>query len=168
MELITKLGIDWKLLLAQIVNFLIVLGVLYRFLYRPLVKHLADRKERIDRSLQEARRIEEELRAIQGRKAEAELEAKRRAQEIVDEAMKEAGGRRQEILEKVKEEAAEAVREARRQMEAERDAALMDVRREAAKLVTLAVTRVVGKLKPSDIDKELVSDVVNELSKRRS
>jgi F-type H+-transporting ATPase subunit b len=168
MELITKLGIDWKLLLAQIVNFLIVLGVLYRFLYRPLVKHLADRKERIDRSLQEAQRITDELKAIQGKKAEAELEAKRQAQEIVDEAIKEAGGRRQEILDKVKEEAAEAVAGARRQLEAERETALADVRREAAKLVTLAVTRVIGKLKPSDIDKELVAEVVDELAKRRN
>ena len=167
MELITKLGIDWKLLIAQIVNFLIVLGVLYRFLYRPLVKHLADRKERIDRSLQEAQRIEEELKAIQGKKAEAELEAKRKAQEIVDEAMKEAGVRRQEILERVKAEAAEAVTAAKRQLEAEREAALSDVRREAARLITLATTRVVGKLKPGDIDKQLVAEAVDELAKRK-
>lgn len=166
-DIITTFHIDWHLMLAQLINFAIVAFVLWRFAVKPLLKVMTARSKEIQQSLEQAKQIEQELKGMDDKKAEAEVEAKRRAQIIVDEAMQEAGKRRQEILEQVRVEAAEAVTSARRQMEAEREVAVGDLRREAARLVTLAVTRVFGKLKVSDIDKELVNEVVDDLGKRK-
>ena len=58
MELLSKLGIDWKLLLAQVVNFGILLGVLTVFVYRPLLDLLDARRERIAKAMEDAGRIE--------------------------------------------------------------------------------------------------------------
>ena len=55
MELLTKLGINWQLLLAQIVNFLIVLGVLGIFVYKPILNLLDARSERIRKSMDDVK-----------------------------------------------------------------------------------------------------------------
>ena len=53
-ELITKLGIDWKFLIAQIVNFLVLLFVLYKFAYGPILAMLEKRQKKIEKGLKDA------------------------------------------------------------------------------------------------------------------
>lgn len=166
MELLTKLGIDWRLLLAQIVNFLFVLAVLYKFLYRPLLTFLDQRRDRIEQSLREAKRIETELKSIEVKKAEAMAEARQQAQEVIAQAEAMAEAQRQETLLRVRGEAEKVIAEARLKIEAEQAAAIKAVRREAAKLVVQATTRVIGKLPGAVVDKELAEAAVAEVSKR--
>ena len=60
-ELLTKLGIDLKLLVAQIVNFLILLLVLYKFAYGPIVAMLEKRQKKIEKGLKEAEEAHKKL-----------------------------------------------------------------------------------------------------------
>ena len=57
-ELFAAFGIDWKLLLAQSVNFLIVFGGLTYFLYKPLMRALAAREEKIAKGVKDAEEAE--------------------------------------------------------------------------------------------------------------
>ncbi len=168
MELLTKLGIDWKLLLAQAVNFLIVLGVLYKLLYKPLLKFLDDRRGKIENSLQEAKRIEEELKNLEIKRQQSEIEAKRQAQEIIIQAEKEAENRRQEIIAKMKSEAEQTLAEAKQRFDVEKDKAMRNLRQEAARLITQALTKVIGKLPVSEVDSRLINEAVEEVGRRRS
>ena len=61
MELLQKLGIDWRLLIAQLVNFSILVIILYKLLYKPVLKVLNDRKEKIEQGLKDAKSLGEEL-----------------------------------------------------------------------------------------------------------
>ena len=65
MEIIRNFGIQPVLLLAQIVNFLIILYLLQKFFYKPIVKLLEQRKKRIEESLKNADLIEEKLKKTQ-------------------------------------------------------------------------------------------------------
>ncbi|PIR50188.1 F0F1 ATP synthase subunit B, partial [Candidatus Peregrinibacteria bacterium CG10_big_fil_rev_8_21_14_0_10_54_7] len=65
MELLTKLGINWQLLLAQIVNFAIVVGVLSFFLYKPLLNLIDTRRERIRKAMEDAQRIENQAKEME-------------------------------------------------------------------------------------------------------
>lgn len=168
MELLDKLGIDWKLLLAQAVNFLIVLAVLYKFLYKPLLKFLDERRNRIETSLREAKQIEQTLKELESRQEQMTIEAKRRAQEIIMAAEKEAENRRQEVMAKMKSEAQATLEEAKQRLAVEKEEAFKEVRREAARLVTQALTRVIGKLPAVEIDKKLINEALDEVSRRRS
>lgn len=168
MELLTKLGIDWKLLLAQGVNFLVILFVLSKFVYRPLVKFLDARRERIEQSLKEAQRIETELKAMEVKRAEVEREARAEGQNILKRAEVEAERQRQETLVRVRAEAEKVVADARAKFSAEQDEAMQNMRREAARLVVAAVTKVVGKIPGAEIDKKLAEEAVAEIAKRRS
>lgn len=168
MELLTKLGIDWKLLLAQAINFLIVLAVLYRFLYRPLLKLLDDRKHRIESSLAEAKRIEVELKNLAAERQASERQAKQQAEEIMAAAEKEAEVRRQEVITKMKAEAQQTLAEAKQRFEAEREESMRQLRQQAARFITQALTKVVGKLPSGEVDKKFISEAVDEVGRRRS
>src|SRR3989344_8250900 len=65
MELLTKLGIDWKLLLAQIVNFTLLVGVLTYFVYRPLLNLLDQRREKIRKAMEDAKHIENQKKEME-------------------------------------------------------------------------------------------------------
>lgn len=54
MELLNALGIDWKILLAQFVNFAVLVFVLWKFAYKPIFKFLEDRKNKIEEGIKNA------------------------------------------------------------------------------------------------------------------
>jgi F-type H+-transporting ATPase subunit b len=167
MDLLDKLGIDWKLLLAQTVNFLIVMAVLYKFLYRPLIAFLEERRQRIDKSLTEAKRIESELKALEVNKNQTMVEARRQAQEVLSQAEVEAERQRQETLSRVRLEAERVVAEARTKFDSEREEAMQALRREAARLIVQTVAKVIGKLPSETVDRKLVEEALQEVAKRK-
>ena len=56
MEALESLGIDWKMLVAQVVNFIILLLILRKFLFGPIVKLLDDRRKTIEKGLSDAKK----------------------------------------------------------------------------------------------------------------
>ena len=167
MELLDKLGIDWKLLLAQLVNFGIVLLVLYKFLYKPLLKFLDQRSERIAKSLLEAKRIEESLLQLEVTKAETLAESRRQAQELLKQAEVQAQTQRQETLIRVKAEAEKVIAEARVKIINEQEVAMGVLRDQAARLVSQAVVKVFGKLNAAEVDKQMIDEVLKEVARRK-
>ena len=79
MELLGKLGIDWRLLIAQIINFLLLLVILYRLLYKPVIALLDQRSAKIEKSLQAAQQIEANLKQTESERAQKILAAKKEA-----------------------------------------------------------------------------------------
>ncbi len=61
MELITTLGINWHMLVAQLINYGVLLAVLTYFLYRPILKVVDDRRTRIKQSMDDAKKVEQEV-----------------------------------------------------------------------------------------------------------
>lgn len=120
MELLAKLGIDWKLLIAQIVNFAILAGVLTYFVYKPLLNLIDARRDRIAKAMEEAKRIErqaqemEEVRAQQLKKIDREMGA------ILERGKQQAERMRDEILAGAKREADQILAKGQRQLADER------------------------------------------------
>lgn len=130
MEALESLGIDWKLLVAQIVNFLILLLLLRFFLYRPIVNILSQRKEKIAKGIRDTEEAKEQLEeastkskkiltsaSIESEKiiktAKREMEeqtlkqiqiAKQKAQEILKLSEEQAAIQQEKIVEKAKRE----------------------------------------------------------------
>lgn len=167
MELLKALGIDWKLLVAQIVNFLVVMVVLYKFVYRPLTDWLEQRQKYISSNLAEAKQMEEEIKNLEQKKELIIVEAKKQAQSIIEMANQEAIKRGQEVMAKVKEEAAQAVEDARRSFAAEQASQMQALRQQAARLITQALVKLVGKLPAQLIDDKFVEEAIQEVTKRR-
>ncbi|MBU0613254.1 ATP synthase F0 subunit B, partial [Patescibacteria group bacterium] len=83
-ELVKTFHIDWKLLIAQIINFGIVLGILWYFALKPLMKVMNKRNEDIEQSLKNAEEIEKRLKAAGESKEQMILEAKKESQVIME------------------------------------------------------------------------------------
>jgi len=98
MQFFTAFGIDWFKLGAQIVNFLVVLYLLNRFLFRPLLVRMDERSERIRTGLEDAEAAARDRELARAQRAAALDEARKEAQAMVARATKMAEDSRVEIL----------------------------------------------------------------------
>lgn len=112
---------DWTTFAFQLVNVLILLAVLWRFLFRPVAGIIEDRQAAIARTLADAE-------AARARAAEAETEARAEAErtaaarrDLLDRARKDAEAQRSAILDRARDEAATLLSEARKSADAGHD-----------------------------------------------
>lgn len=139
-----KLGINWGLLLAQLINVGLLIWLLSRYLYRPVLNILNERTQRIQESLQDADKIKEQLaRAKQDYDAEL-ARARQEAAGILAQAQDRAKSQEQEIVAQARVEAERIRNESREQAQQERERLLRDLKGQMAELVTMTATRVLG------------------------
>jgi F-type H+-transporting ATPase subunit b len=141
-ELFSAFGVNWKLLIAQAVNFGIVLIALWYFLYKPVLAQLAKRQEMVAKSVADAKQAEE---LFAGADAEAEARVKAadtEAEKIVAAAREAAGTEKARLLKEAEERAALVERDA----EAHAAESVAKARRESeqdiARLAILAAEKV--------------------------
>lgn len=163
MELIEQLGVDWKLLVAQIANFAILIGVLGYFVYKPLLDLLDARRDRIAKAMENARRVEGQTRELEQFRLE---QLKKVDQEIG--AMLERGKRaseavRDRILEEAKREADAVLEKGRRHLEDERARVFHDVQASLATMIVRMTEKILDR-EFSDADqKRLLSNIEQEI-----
>ncbi|MFC1687673.1 F0F1 ATP synthase subunit B [Patescibacteria group bacterium] len=162
-DFIETFHVDWKLLIAQLINFAIVLFVVWKWALKPLMKTMSKRSDEIEKSLKDARRIEEELANTEKSKEEKILAAQKEAQAIIENATKETERIKTEKIEATKQEAKEVVEKAKQQIEAEKDKMIADARKEVGGLVIAATEKVIGKKMDDSTDKKLVDDTVQSV-----
>jgi len=158
-----KLGIDAGVLIAQLVNFFLLLALLTLVLYRPVTKMLRERSERIAKGLLQA-----ELAEKRAAQAEAEYqkrveEARREAQAIVAQARENAEKERQAILARAQSEAQELRARTEQELERERREALQALQEQVADLAIDAAGRVLGQAVDSAAHRRLVREFLSQL-----
>lgn len=162
-ELIHKLGIDWRLLVAQIINFLILFFVLKKFLYRPILEVLEKRRERVEKSLSNAERLESEITKVGEMREEIIRKANQKANEILGEARELAESKRASILKDAENEASRMIEETKHKLEKEKGKILDEAREDLAELVLLATEKVIQERLTEDKDKELIKETIRSL-----
>lgn len=155
MEMLAKLGIDWKLLIAQLVNFAILLAILYKFVYKPLLAFLEKREAMIAKSVEDAQAIERRLKETEKASAEALVQARIEASKVLEEAEKVAEERRRQAIEKTKGDVAQIVEQTRAMLKGEKETMIQEAKAEIAHIVVLATERVLP-----DVAHEKVSDAL--------
>lgn len=156
MELLTKLGIDWKLLIAQIINFVVLMAVLYKFLYKPVLKILDDREQKVAKSLKQVEEIEKNLFESQGEKAKIISEARNEAGKVVAESRAIAETMREEIMNKTKLEAASAVESGKKELQSEKEIMMKEIKKEAADMIMIAAEKILREKINAETDKKLI------------
>lgn len=162
-ELIKHFGIDWRLLLAQAVNFLILLYVLKRFAYKPILEMLRKRRLEIEKGLEFTESAKEKLKHIEKEQEEKLNEARNEALQIMTSAEDAAKKRKQEILDEANIKVEGVIAEARRLIEEEKSKTNEEVYRNAGDLVKLGIERVLGKLPPEVRDGHLIKEALRGL-----
>jgi len=158
-ELLTQLGIDWKLLLSQAVNFGLLLIILRLFVYKPVLKILEDRKTRIEEGLTKAAEADERLKNVEIDVKEKLKETDRKAMGILKEAENKAKEREARLLIEAKKKESAIFSNAESIIEAKAEEARAVMREEAASVVKSAIARTV-ELDPKAIDEALIKKAV--------
>ena len=156
MELLDKLGIDWKLLIAQLVNFAILVFVLYKFLYSPILAILEKRRKQLDENDKRTKTLEDRMTESEQMVEEKMRESQVKASQIIAEAEKNARVMREEILAGAKSESDRFLAEARKQADSERVRMLADIKQEGQSIVMQAVRRVLGTVVDEHVQKSVL------------
>ena len=158
--LISTFNIDVRLLVAQAINFAVVFAVLYFFALKPLVKTMAERSEKIDKSLKDAAEIEKRLALTEKEKNEVITAAKKQANLIIEEADKRGEERRNELIAKAKEDIGQVINAEKEKMQRDKAETLKEIKKEVADLVVLSVEKLLNEKMTSDKDRELIKKLV--------
>jgi F-type H+-transporting ATPase subunit b len=140
-----ELGISGALLLAQIVNFLIIMGLLRLFLYQPILNMLEQRKERVAQGIRQAERSSTAATEAERQRAAIVDEARREAQEVRAQATRDAERIAQDVRSRAEQEANDIRRRAQLDAEAQVEAILTEARREIADLAITATEQILGR-----------------------
>ncbi|TSC79932.1 MAG: F-type H+-transporting ATPase subunit b [Candidatus Peregrinibacteria bacterium Gr01-1014_25] len=135
MELLSVLGINWQLLLAQIVNFTILMVVLLYFVYRPILRLVDKRRDTIKQSMENAKDIELQKRELEQFKIDQMRKADVEMQKLLEEGRKQAEVLKRDILEKAQHEAGHLMEKTRQTIEAERKKMLIEAQSSLAAFV---------------------------------
>jgi F-type H+-transporting ATPase subunit b len=156
------LGLNPVSILWHTINFLLLLFLLQRFLYKPVLQMLDERQRKIRESVEAADRMRQETAQADLERADALREARRQAEEIVTRAMQEADRLRAEARGQAQEEAQRIVSRAEQEAVAERQQAMLELRRQVADLAVLAASKVIGRSLDDPTNRMLVEQFLAE------
>ncbi len=160
--MLETLGIHFPSLLIYLINFLLVLGLLFLFAYKPILRLMDQRAERIRESLEASERAREEAATSQAAVEEQLVEARREGQRIMDLAREAAERFRGEEMERARGEAETFVSRAQADIQRERDAAIEQVRANFSDLAITAAERVVRRSLDRQAHEDLITQVLEE------
>ena len=158
--IVEALGIDWRLLVLQIVAFLVLVVVLGKFVYPWLMKSVDERQENIEAAAKAASKAQEAAAESQEETAKLLAEARKEAADIVATAKLEATEMKNQTEEKAKSTAEKIVSDAQAQLQKDIDAAKRDLHNETLELVALATEKVVGGALSTAADAKVVTDAL--------
>jgi F-type H+-transporting ATPase subunit b len=159
---VEALGINLPGLIAQLVNFLLLLFILSRFLYPRVLQMLDQRAARIRESMERAEQVQRDAERMEQQFQERLAEARREGQQIVANANQIAQRIQNEAQEKAGREAEAFLTRAREQIQRETETARQQLRQEVVNLATLAASRVVERSLDERQHVELIERVLSE------
>jgi F-type H+-transporting ATPase subunit b len=162
-QLIDTFHIDWRLLIGQMINFTIVLAVLYFFAIKPLTKIMHERSAKIEEGLKNADEIEKNLADSEKKKQQEINEGRRQAQEIIGKAEEDADKVRAEKVEKTKSETKKIVTDAKQEIANERESMYKGLKTELGELVLLASNKIASDTIDEKAHAKLIESVIEDL-----
>lgn len=161
-DILSALGIDWTLLIIQLVAFLVLVWFLGKFVYPVFVRIIDERQDKIDASVKAAELAEQKAEAAQDEVAKALKEARKEARDIVTTAKDEAAAMIEASDKKAKARAEKIVADAHDAIEKDVIAARKALHNDTIELVALATEKVVGNIADSKLDKKVIESAVKE------
>ena len=158
------LGIYWPKLIAQTINFGIVLFVLWKFAYRPVLAMLEQRRQKVAQSVTDAERIKQELANAQVKAQELLNQASAQSNKMIEEARAAAAKVQEQESQKAIATANDIVAKARQAMDAERLRMFGELRREVGRLVVATTAKVTGKVLTADDQNRLTEETNKQLA----
>jgi F-type H+-transporting ATPase subunit b len=158
-----SLGIQWPKLIAQLINFSIVLFVLWRFAYKPVFKLLEARRQKIADGIANAEKIKAELAATEAERKRVLAEAGDQAAKLIEEARSAAARVSELETQKAIATAEQIIAKAREAAAQDHARMLAELKQEVGRLVVQTTATVTGKVLSADDQRRLAEETQKQL-----
>ena len=159
-----KLGIDWRILIAQTISFSVVFFVLWKFAYGPIFAMLQARREKIAEALANAEKIKGDVARTEADRQKVLADAGDQAGKLIDDARQAAARVREIETQKAIAAAEQIVSKAREVAVQEHARMLAEFKREVGRLVVQTTATVTGKILTPDDQQRLAKETENQLA----
>jgi F-type H+-transporting ATPase subunit b len=154
-------GISWQLFLAQLINFGIIIFVMWKWVLTPVAKRLQERTNNIEKSLQDARSTEEDKVNFDAWKKEEMVKARQEAASVIKQAQDESLRVRDELIGKAKADQQAVVNEAKSEIAAEKEKVMKAIKSESAELIMVSLEKILRKKMNAKEDEEYIEEILN-------
>jgi F-type H+-transporting ATPase subunit b len=159
-----KFGLDAPHFFAQIISFLIVAGLLYKFAYQPILNVLEERRRRIAEGLADAEKIKAELAKTEAARRKILDQTNDLANQLIEEARAAAARVRERETQKAVAAAEQIMARAREAAAQDHERMLAGLKREVGRLVVQTTATVTGKILTPDDQRRLAEETERQLT----
>lgn len=162
MEVLAKLGVDGKLLLAQAVNFAVLFWVLRRFAYQPMLDFLEKRASKIEQGLKDAEAAQVKLGELEEKEKAVLAQAHTEARALITAAEESAKKRDLERASETEAKVARLLAEAEEKIREEKDKMMASAKEEMSELIMLSVEKILREKVDTKEDAALTKNLVSK------
>lgn len=159
------LGIEPKLLVAQIVNFFVIVIILNVLLYKPILSMLAKRKKEIEEGLKYTEKMRGENEKAEERKAAIMADARKEGQVIIEEARRNGKTEEKQILEEARRTADEIIEKGKISVREERESMQKNIKKEVVNLAILMAKRLLSETITQEMQQKILSKHIKEIER---
>lgn len=161
------LGVDGRLLIAQLVNFAIVFFVVWKWIYTPLVKILDERATRVKEGLAKADEAKQQLAHMDEERKNLLRQASAEAKELIQQAKREAAAEQDRLRKEAEAVLQREAEQAKKRLAEEREAQWQALKGELSDFVVSATERVVPQVLDEKRHHDLIKKALQELESER-
>lgn len=166
MEIFETFGLDWTLVLAQVVNFLIIYIILKKFLYKPLLKVIKKREDLVKESIDKADESRKALEKAEQEEKKIISAAQKTASEIVSDAKSQSEDIVKKAEDKAKKQTDKMLQDAKEQIELETVQAQAKLQKYVTQLSMGILKQSVNKVFSEKEQRDILERAMKELQKQ--
>jgi len=159
-----QFGVDWWKLISQMISFSIVVFVLNKYAYKPILDVLAERRQKIAEGLANAEESRKQLATAQQEAAAILAKAGVDAQKVIDDAKAAAKALQEKEAQRATMEAEQIVNKAKQAADREHAKMLATLKQQVARLVIDTTTKVAGRVLTDDDQKRLSEEAAKQVA----
>lgn len=160
-----KLGIDLKVMVAQIVNFVLLLVIFKKYIYKPFLAALKNQEAKEKEALEKIEAYEKKEKALYSKKLELEQEYEEKLKKMYAKMKKETSEAKRQILKEAQNEAEELRRHNLELIEADRKKMLNEIKKESVDIALALSEKALSEIVNSKLQSEIVKEVAKKLPK---
>jgi F-type H+-transporting ATPase subunit b len=146
-----------------IINFIILLFFLKKFLFKPVTEYMERRRKYIEEQIRQAEEDNKEAAVLRDKYITSMKNAKKEAEELIEKAVRQGEGTKEEIIEQAKKESQKLLERAKREISLEKARVMEELKSETAALALMAASRILEKDVDEDTHDKLVKKFIDEV-----
>ncbi|MEQ8999380.1 MAG: hypothetical protein RID53_23020 [Coleofasciculus sp. B1-GNL1-01] len=155
--------IDWFTLIAQIINFIILVFLLWRFLYKPITKTMGERRKRIERQWKEAQQQQEEAQAEAESYRQKQQDLEKRREELLNEAKENAKAEQEKLINQARQEVDKKQAEWHESIERQQESFLENLRQRVQEVTHKTTRRALQDLADTELEQQAIAVFIERL-----